>query len=552
MVEVLIKNGLILDGTGRQGFAGHVSIVGDKIESVMPAEAPEANDIAAKGAERLIDAEGLAVAPGFIDCHSHFDWVLPLPHHHNFLFPMVEQGITTVVAGNCGYSPAPVTPGSKDLLSSGSEFLLDEPLAYKWRSMAQFLDYLESDSGLLFNMAQLVGHGSLHLAATGNHTRRPEPDELEKILNLTATALNEGAIGLSFGLMYPPGLFSDRQELLALAQATAKKGRILTVHKRALSKYSGSYPVIPFFDRAHNLKALDEILSIAGEAGVRLQISHLIFAGRKSWSTAEKIISKIEKASNLGLEVMFDIYPHFCGNSYLTVFLPAWFSQNLYENLENPRAIKRLRFELRLAKYLLGFDMADIQIMQAGYPAGEKYNGQNIVEIARQEGTDPVGAMLKIIKESNGQALQLTYGYSGDDTHEQLIENLMAHELCLFETDTILKSSGFANPASYGAFPRILGRFTRDKGIIELGEAVSKMSGRTARWMGIAQRGEIKPGNFADIVIFNPDTIADNTTIRETDRRPAGIDKVFINGEMVVDGGKYIQDKKTGQVVRSV
>ena len=445
-----------------------------------------------------------------------------------------------------------MTSGSKDLLSSGSEFLLDEPLAYKWRSMAQFLDYLESDSGLLFNIAQLVGHGSLHLATTGNHTRRPEPDELEKMLNLTATALNEGAIGLSFGLMYPPGLFSDRQELLALAQAAAKKGRILTVHKRALSKYSGSYPVIPFFDRAHNLRALDEILSIAGEAGVRLQISHLIFAGRKSWSTAEKIINKIEKASNQGLEVMFDIYPHFCGNSYLTVFLPAWFSQNLNENLENPRAIKRLRFELRLAKYLLGFDMADIQIMQAGYPAGEKYNGQNIAEVARQEGTDPVGAMLKIIKESNGQALQLTYGYSGDETHEQLIEKLMAHELCLFETDTILKSSGFANPASYGAFPRILGRFTRDKGIIELGEAVSKMSGRTARWMGIAHRGEIKPGNFADIVIFNAGTIADNTTVRETAQRPTGIEKVFINGELVVDGGKYIQDKMTGQVVRSV
>ena len=163
-----------------------------------------------------------------------------------------------------------------------------------------------------------------------------------------------------------------------------------------------------------------------------------------------------------------------------------------------------------------------------------------------------MSAMLKIIKESNGQALQLTYGYSGDDKHEQLIEKLMAHELCLFETDTILKSCGFANPASYGAFPRILGRFTREKNIIGLEDAVSKMSGRTARWMGIAHRGEIKPGNFADIVIFNAGTIADNTTVRETARRPTGIEKVFINGKMVVDGGKYIQSKKFGQVVRSI
>ncbi len=552
MGDVLIKNGLILDGTGQEGFAGHVNVDGEKIASVIPADTPEGEDIAAKGADTIIDADGLAVAPGFIDCHSHFDWVMPLPHHHDFLFPMVEQGITTVVAGNCGFSPAPVNAKSKDLLSAISETLLDQPLPYKWRSMGEFLEYLESDSGLLFNIVQLVGHGALHLAAVGDHTKRPNSDELSTMVSQTAEALDQGASGLSFGLMYPPGLFSAREELLALAQVAADKGRILTVHKRALSKYSGSYPIIPFFDRAHNLKALEETLSIAQEAGIRLQISHLIFVGKKSWATAEKAVKMIEKAKNRGLEVMFDIYPHFCGNSYLTVFLPAWFIEDLDKNLENPKAIKRLKFELGLARYLLGFNMADIQIMQAGYPAGERYNGLNIVEIARQEGTDPVGALLKIIKESNGKALQLTYGYSGDDTHEQLIEKLMRHELCLFGTDTILKSSGFANPASYGAFPRILGRFARDKNILGLSEAVSKMSGKTARWMDIGQRGEIKPGNFADIVIFNPNTIADNTTVRETARRPTGIEKVFINGEMVVEDGKYLKDKKTGQAVRSV
>ena len=205
---------------------------------------------------------------------------------------------------------------------------------------------------------------------------------------------------------------------------------------------------------------------------------------------------------------------------------------------------------MRLAKFLLGFSLSDIQIMQAGYPEGETYNGLNIVEIAEHEGIDPVGAFLKIIEKSGGKALQLTFGYSGDNTHEQLVENLMAHELCLFETDTILKSSGFANPASYGAFPRILGRFVRDKNVLSLVEAVSKMTGRTARWMGIAQRGEIQPGNFADIIIFNPDTIADNTTVKETARHPTGIETVFINGDKVVENGKYIRGKKTGRVVR--
>ena len=550
MGNLFIKNGMIIDGTGRDAFKGDVVVAKDRIESVISSNTPSGKDSAAPGTDTVIDAEGRVVAPGFIDCHSHFDWVLPLSDHQEFLFPMIEQGITTVVTGNCGFSPAPVTAEGKKIINDLTETLLDRPLSYEWETMGELLDYLESSDGLLFNTVQLVGHGTLHLAAVQDYTKRPNSREMAKMVSMTAEALDHGAGGLSFGLMYPPGLFSTRDDLLALARVAADRRCILTVHKRALSKYSGSYPIIPFLDRPHNLKALDEILSIALETGVRLQISHLIFVGKKSWPTAQKAVQLIEKAQSKGLEVMFDIYPHFCGNSYLTVFLPAWFMENLDANLKNARAIRRLRIELSLAKFLVGFNMADIHIMQAGYPAGEKYNGMSIVDIAKREGIDPVGAMLKIIEKSGGKALQLTYGYSGDDAHEQLVEKLMVHERCLFETDTLLKSSGFANPASYGAFPRILGRFVRDKSVLSLAAAVSKMTGKTARWMGIAQRGEIKPGNFADIVIFDPDTIADNTTVKETAQRPTGIENVVINGEMVVESGKYIKDKKAGQVVK--
>lgn len=550
MGNLLIKNGMIIDGTGREAFKGDVVVAEDRIESVISSDTPPAKDSAAAGTARVIDAEGRVVAPGFIDCHSHFDWVLPLPDHQEFLFPLVEQGITTVVTGNCGFSPAPVTAEGKKIINDLTGTLLDRPLSYEWETMGDFFDYLESSDGLLYNTVQLVGHAALHLAAVQDFSKRPDSRELAKMVSMTAEALDQGAGGLSFGLMYPPGLFSTRADLLALARTAADCGRILAVHKRALSKYSGSYPIIPFLDRPHNLKALDEILSIALETGVRLQISHLIFAGKKSWPTAQKAVQLVEKAQSKGLEVMFDIYPHFCGNSYLTVFLPAWFMKNLDANLKSTAAIRRLRIELSLAKFLVGFDMADIQIMQAGYPSGEKYNGMNIVDIAKREGINPVGAMLKIIEKSGGKALQLTYGYSGDDAHEQLVEKLMAHERCLFETDTLLKSSGFANPASYGAFPRILGRFVRDKNVLSLAAAISKMTGKTAHWMGIAQRGEIKPGNFADIVIFDPDTIADNTTVTDTARRPTGIENVVINGEMVVESGKYIKDKKAGKVVR--
>ena len=551
MPNMLIRNGIIVDGTGREGFRGSVHVVGDRIKAVIPSNATEADDIEGAEIGDIIDAEGLAVAPGFIDCHSHFDWVLPLRHHQEFLFPLIEQGITTVVTGNCGFSPAPVNEDSKKLVRDFSDILVAEPFSYNWEGMDEFLDYLDSTGGLLFNNAQLVGHGTVHLAAVRDIKRRPDSDESAEMNTLLTEAFDSGAFGLSFGLMYPPGLFSTRDDLMVMARAASDSGRILTVHMRALSKYSGSYPVIPFLGKPHNLRALDEILSIGLETGVRLQISHFIFAGRKSWPTAQKAVRMIEEASEKGLEVMWDIYPHFCGNSYLAVFLPAWFVENLADNLENHRAIRKLKFELNMAKFLVGFNMSDIQIMDAGYPAGEKYNRLNLAEIARQEGIDPVEAMLKIIKESHGKALQLTYGYSGDDDNERLVEKLMANELCLFETDTILRSSGFPNPASYGAFPRILGRFVRDKKILSLADAISRMSGKTARWMGIAERGEIKPGYFADLVLFNPDTIADNTTVKETARRPTGIEKVFINGELVVEEGSYLKDKKYGRVLRA-
>jgi N-acyl-D-amino-acid deacylase len=550
MSRTFIINGLIVDGTGREAFKGDVCLDGDTIASVRPSNGSVNEVIGAARADRIIDAQGLAVTPGFIDCHSHFDWVLPLPDHQEFLFPMVEQGITTVVTGNCGFSPAPVTGKNKNYINELTETLTDKPLTYEWETMGEFFAYLDSSDGLLFNNVQLVGHGALHLAAVEDYTKQPDSDQLSKMSALAAEALDDGAFGLSLGLMYPPGIFSTTNDLLALTRVAAEKGRILTVHKRALSKYSGSYPIIPFFDKPHNLKALDEAISIAHQTGVRLQISHLIFAGKKSWATAEKALRLIETAHAGGLQVMFDIYPHFCGNSYLTVFLPGWFVENLDNNLNNPMAVRRLRIELGLAKYLVGLKLADIQIMQAGYPEGEKYNGLNIIEIAEREGVDPIRAMLDIIAKSDGKALQLTHGYSGDDTHEQLVEKLMVHHLCLFETDTLLKSSGFANPASYGAFPRILGRFVRDKKVLSLADAISKMTGKTARWMGIEKRGEIKPGNFADIVIFNPDTIGDNTSVKQTARSPSGIEKVLINGELVVENGKYIKDKKPGRAVR--
>jgi len=551
MPDILIKNGMIIDGTGKEGFKGHVYIKDDKIKQVAHADSAEGKSLLEKEASEIFNADGLVVSPGFIDCHNHFDWTLPLPNHQELLYPMIEQGITTVVSGNCGFTPFPVSNDTKDLVEEYANFFLETPLPYEWEDTGGFLKYLESNGGILFNNAQLIGHGTIQLNETKSFTDPPTADQMSNMISSTNKAFDQGALGLSLGLMYPPGIFSPQDDLKKLARITAERDRLLTVHIKALSNYSGSYPIIPFLGRAHNLKALDEIIAIALETKVKLQISHFIFVGKKSWKTVDKAIRLIEKGMNKGLEVMWDIYPHFCGNSYLSVFLPAWFIENLDTNIEDPAALKKLKFELRLARFLVGLELEQIYIMDAKYPEGEKYNGLNLLEISQLENMEVIETLLMIVKKSRGQALQLTYGYSGDNENEWLIEKIMSHECCLFETDTIMLSQGFPNPASYGAFPRILGRFVREKQTLNLSEAISKMTGKTAQWMGIPNRGEIKPGNFADIVMFNPDTIADNTTLKDTAKKPTGIEKVFVNGEITVMDGCYLKGKKPGKVLRA-
>ena len=550
MPKTLVKNGWIVDGTGKAPYTGHLLIENDRIVAVENAESADAARLVSRESDRTVDAGGFAVSPGFIDCHSHFDWTLPLHDHQDFLYPVIEQGITTVITGNCGFSPAPVNGADPKVAEAYAEFLIEKPLDIQWQGIDGFLDYLDNSEGILFNNAQLLGHGAVHIAALNDTIRQPDSEELKQMVSMTRDSLNQGVFGFSLGLMYPPGLFSPSQDLEKLARVVAEKDLLLTVHNRALSRYSGAYPIIPFLGKAHNLKALEEVLTIGLNTGVKLQISHFIFVGRKTWPTIHKALQMIEKAQDQGLRVMMDIYPHFCGNSYLTVFLPAWFTENLEQNLENPKAIKRLKRELNLAKFLLGFDLNEIQIMEARYKAGEKYNGLNLGEIAAMEQMAPIDVMLKIVRESDGQALQLTWGYSGDAENEWLMEKMMQHPLCLFETDTLLLSKGFPNPCSFGAFPLILGHFVRDKQTLSLAEAVSKMSGKTADWFGIRDRGKIKPGQYADLVIFNPDKIADNTTVKDTARRPTGIEKVMSNGQWVVENGRYVQGIKPGRVVR--
>jgi len=552
MPDLLIKNARIIDGTGKEPFKGHLMAADGRIVGIVSASSTNGDSFLKQKAKKTIDAEGLALSPGFIDCHSHFDWVFPLPEHPDFVYPMVEQGITTVVTGNCGYTPAPVDDFTRTIMNDYGEFILERPLEYDWGSMGQFIERLndtkKNGGGLLFNNVQLVGHGALHLMAVQDKIKNPTSGELSRITDEAGRAMDEGAFGLSLGLQYPPGIFSTTKELEALARVVADRDRVLTVHIKALSKYSGSYPIIPL-GTPHNIKAIKEILAIGERTGVKLQISHFIFVGKSTWGTVDRGVGLVEKARDRGLDVMWDIYPHFGGNSYITVLLPPWFVEDFERHSTNPRSMKRLTMELNLTKWLLGFEFEDIIVMDAAFKGGEKYNGKNVQEISEMEQMEPVEVFTMLVRESDGRALDLVYGFTGNEENEQYIERLIAHPLSLFETDTILKSRGFPNQASYGAFPQILGRYVRDKGVLTLTDAIHRMTGKSALRYGIPDRGTLKPGNFADLVLFDPDTIADNTTRKDSAKKPTGIDKVFINGKLTVDNGDYIKGVRPGRTL---
>ena len=542
MQTTLIKNGDIIDGTDKKAFSGDILIEDGRIKDIIP------HGINPPGADEVVNASGCVVCPGFIDMHSHADWLLPLHDHPELLSCLVEQGITCVVAGNCGFSPAPYRNDSPYSIAA-IEPLLERPLDFSWQSMGEFLDKLEGDKPVL-NVAELVGHGTVRVARS--HTRRGAmtPRELATCLDAVRKSFDEGAYGLSFGLGYDPGMYSPREEIKSFCKVAAEYSRIVTVHLKALSLLSPTYPLLT--PRAHNLLALEEMLETAQKTGIRLQLSHFIFVGRRSWGTAQKAIKIVENARSAGIDVMFDAFPYMCGNTTINVVLPYWFLAKTPESYRSRLARIRLRAELEAGFALLGFTYRDFQVMDPAIPGAEDLAGLTIPEIAERWDSTPFDAFLRLSEESAGGSLMLFHTYSGEPGHEEVIKKVLSHELCLFETDAIIKSTGYPNPAAKGAFPLILGPYVRDKELFSLETAINRSTSASAKRFGITDRGVLEKGKAADIVVFNPETISDTPPDGTLPAgRPRGIEHVFINGRHVVQKGKYTGKERSGKVLRA-
>ena len=541
MPTLLIKDASIVDGTGRPAYAGHLLVDGDRIRDILPLseQLPEV--------QTVVNANGQMLCPGFIDMHSHADWMLALPDHHAVLACLVEQGVTTVVGGNCGFSPAPapLPPNRSDLQKVASLFTgRDYP--FDWPMVDDLLDCVERNEPIV-NLALLVGHGSLRLAASPGVNNNLTAQDMKVCQRALGKALEQGACGLSFGLGYEPGMYAPEAEIDALCKIVTAAQKPVTVHMKAYSRISPIYPLTTL--EAHNLKALRETLDMAQRTGATLQISHFIFVGRNSWPAVEQALEMVATARQKGADVMIDAFPYTAGNTLIDALLPTWFLKTLPAGFSSGWLRQRLRLELEIGFRLVGFSYPDFQILDTAVPGWEALNGMTLAQVAREWNRSPFATLVRLSRESGGEATMLFHAYSGEPGNEAPLEAVLASPYCLFETDAIIKAQGLCNPAARGTFPKILGTYCRDRRLFSLEDAVCRMTGASARRFGLTDRGLIAPGKAADLVIASVDTVNDVSS-SEGSRRPKGISHVFINGRQVVRQGVYQQRIRGGRVLR--
>ena len=518
-MRTLLKNGRIIDGTGQPSFTGSVVIEGEKIARVIKGDPPADFD------GEVVDCTGLAIAPGFIDAHSHNDWFAARHNPIPYFKPFVEQGITTQVVGNCGFSPFGYEAGTpyRDLVGGGLFQVGDAEGDFStyvgWREAAKKKTPL--------NLASLQGHGTIRTGICGYANRPLTGEELARRDYILEQSLEQGAFRASFGLMYEPDRYATAEELESAARIVARHGGILTVHGRALSAASTSYSP-PFGGRPHNLRALEEMIALARRTGVKLQYSHLIFVGTSTWKTVEESLELIDRARAEGCDLAFDLYSMTFGVSVITVVLPSWYLSMPPEKRSSRWARLRLAAEVSLTKKILGFGFEDIMIAWIG-EGYEDLCGKRISEIAREWKMPELDTYIKLVELSQARGRVNMYKYYNDD----IITRLMRHEASLFMTDAWIEEKGVQNAAAYGAFPKFLALSREGRGL-PLEETVRKMTGATADRFSLKGRGYLKEGYAADITVFNPDTVAASG---DEPLRPRGIEQVYVNGKRIVSGG---------------
>ena len=532
MEKTLIKNAKIYDGSGEPAFFGDVLIEGERIVQLDAS-------ISVEGECKIVDLAGLSLAPGFIDAHSHNDWFTLREEPLKYFSPFIEQGITTFVSGNCGLAAtgfADDTP-HKDKIGGGL-------FSFKGcrESKGQVKDFLEAIDGRIpCNLAVLAGHCTARASVSGSVNRKLTKQEEKEMLDILEQALQQGAAGISLGLMYDPGLYADKEELRKVAQLCEKYDRPLTVHPRANSAVSMSYPEL--LGRSHLLRAVDELADVVSGTKTKLHYSHAIFVGRRSFKDKDAFLEIVDRLRGQGVDMMFDIYNETLGVSVITVILPAWYQAMTPEERKKPLVRAKLSLLVYASSLLLGFGFKDIEIAYIG-EGYEKYEGKSVHQIAKEEGMSDLAAYLMLCEKSNFQGRV----NMGPYTTPEIISQFEKDPRCLYMTDAWVEDHGVQNPAIYDCFPKFLQDALLGTGdLIE--KTIARMTGATAERFNLRERGYIRPGYYADLTVFSEEELKSATP---NQKKAFGIRKVWINGKAVLDGESLDREltKNSGKAMR--
>jgi N-acyl-D-amino-acid deacylase len=519
MLDLKLEGGLIIDGTGTAGGRADIGIRDDTIVAV--------GDLSREAAGNRLNVSGKIVAPGFIDMHSHSDWRL---WGNRRAESKIRQGVTTEVVGNCGFSPA---PASTEYLDDLRGFALYVPRAmdFAWRSMGEYLRAFDRE-GTAVNVVHLVGHGTLRIAAMGFARRAPTGSELQRMQSLLRAAMDDGTWGLSTGLIYAPGSYADTDEIVTLAKALRRQRGFYASHIRG--------------EGATLLDAVSEAIRIGREAGVAVQISHIKAAGRPNWGRVADALALIDAANAEGLDVTADVYPYTASSTMLRTLLPDWALEGgidaMLKRLTDPRERARIREDVEAPDTgqsivaRVGWD----NIMVASCPRRPDAEGRRVADIAAARGMDPLDAAMELIVDEGGKGHMILFQLDEGDLRRALV-----HPRVMIGSDGSAlapsgeMSGGTPHPRSYGTFPRVLGVYTREERLLALSHAVHKMTGLPASRLGLRDRGVLRVGARADIVVFDARRVADVATYESPHRYPDGIEYVIVNGRLVIKGGQH-------------
>ena len=496
---LLLQNGLLFDGTGAEPRCGDVLIGEGRILEV--------GAVAAPAGARVVDCTGLAIAPGFIDLHSHSD----LQVLERARTEKVRQGVTTEVVGNCGFSPFPQGEHPRELCEFGGG-ILGKPDGWGWPTARDYLHDVAS-SAANAGVAPLAGHGSLRVAVAGLRQGPLDAWELDRLSTLLEDSLDAGCVGMSTGLMYAPGSSAGRAELERLCGIVAAKGKLYATHMRSYAEGL--------------LEAVGEQIALARASGCRLQISHLQAAGRGNWDLQRRALDEIEAARAHGIDVEFDIYPYQCGSTVLTQWLPQWAldggSEALLHRLRDPgeRAGVREAAESHRAQ-----EWSDITISAVRSARNQALIGKTIGEVGQLRGCAPVDAALDLLLEEEAAVNVISFNQS-----EENLRQLLTHPLCSVISDGFYVS-GRPHPRLHGTFPELLGSIVRDRKWMGLPEAIHKVTGKPAARLGSGVLGLLRHGYRADITVFDPACIRSQATYDSPELPPQGISLVLRNGEV--------------------